>query len=111
MTLVEIKAAARAGAFARRKAAFGAQSGAQARMLGDVLAAHKGRVLAGYMPMRTEIDWLPAMAAHDGCVGVPGLEGAAMPRRFRRWTPAGRMGPGAFGAVLPVTGPRGGRAG
>ena len=65
------KAAARTAAFARRKMAFAAGQGQAAEILADVLGAHQGKTLAGYMPMRTEIDPLPAMAAHQGLVGVP----------------------------------------
>ena len=59
------KAAAREAAFARRKQAFetGDRTAGAAR-LSAFLAPHAGRPLAGYMPMRTEIDPLPAMAAH-----------------------------------------------
>jgi 5-formyltetrahydrofolate cyclo-ligase len=40
------------------------------------------------MPMRTEIDPLPAMAAHQGPVGVPVIRGQGIrPLRFREWTP------------------------
>ncbi len=60
------KAAARKAAFAVRKAAFAAGQGQAAELLADYLAAQRGRVLSGYMPMRTEIDPLAAMAAHQG---------------------------------------------
>ena len=51
----------------------GGRSGAAqaAELLADVLATHRGKILSGYMPMRTEIDPLPAMAAHQGPVCVP----------------------------------------
>ena len=68
---------AREAAFARRKAAFAAGQGQAAEILADYLAAQAGRVLSGYMPMRTEIDPLPAMAAHQGPVGVPVIVGKA----------------------------------
>lgn len=103
-TLPEVKAAARKAAFATRKAAFAAGQGQAAHLLADVLAGFRGRVLAGYMPMRTEIDPLPAMAAHDGPVGVPVIVGAGQPLRFREWTPGCTMEPGAFGALIPAEG-------
>ena len=102
--LVAVKAEARKAAFARRKAAFAAGQGAAAAHLGGVLADHAGQVLAGYMPMRTEIDPLPAMAAHAGPVCVPVIIGAGQALRFRRWTPEARMIPGAFGALIPEEG-------
>ncbi|HPE26678.1 5-formyltetrahydrofolate cyclo-ligase [Albidovulum sp.] len=104
MTLAETKAAARAEAFARRKAAFAARSDADCARLSEVLAAHAGKVLAGYMPMRTEIDCLPAMAAHRGPVGVPVILAAGQPLRFRRWHPGATMVAGDFGALIPESG-------
>lgn len=104
MTLDAIKAAARDAAFQRRKAAFAARGAADASHLVAVLRGHAGKALSGYMPMRTEIDCLPAMASHRGPVGVPVIEGRAIPLRFRAWTPAAPMVAGAFGAQIPETG-------
>ena len=99
-----VKAQARAQAFAARKLAFAAGQGQAAEILADVLAAHSGRVLAGYMPMRTEIDPLPAMAAHQTVVGVPVIMGRGQALRFREWTPGCAMAPGEFGALIPQEG-------
>ncbi|MFM2391080.1 MAG: hypothetical protein RLZZ437_2635 [Pseudomonadota bacterium] len=98
------KADARSAAFARRKAAFAAGQGQAAEILADVLAAYASQPLAGYMPMRTEIDPLPAMAAHPGPVGVPVIMAAATPLRFREWSPGCTMAEGAFKALIPVEG-------
>jgi len=98
------KAAARKAAFAVRKAAFAAGQGQAAELLADVLAGHRGRALAGYMPMRTEIDPLPAMAMHEGPVCVPVIMGAGRPLRFREWTPGCAMVAGEFGALIPADG-------
>ena len=106
-SLAEIKAAARAEAFARRKAAFVARDGRDADALIAVLTRYGGRVLSGYMPMRTEIDCLPAMAAHHaagGSVGVPVIAGRGMPLTFRAWTPEAEMVDGPFGAKVPASG-------
>ena len=89
--LAQVKAAARKAAFARRKAAQAAGGDVAARRhLSDWLAPHRGRVLAGYMPIRTEIDPRPVMAemARHGPVGVPVIEGPGQPLKFRAWTPA-----------------------
>ncbi|MCF1708750.1 5-formyltetrahydrofolate cyclo-ligase [Tabrizicola sp. J26] len=104
MTLTEIKAEARRAAFARRKAAFAAGQGQAAEILADLLAAHAGKVLSGYMPMRTEIDPLPAMAAHQGPVGVPVIPGKGVPLRFREWSPGCALEEGEFGALIPAEG-------
>ena len=101
---ITVKAQARAQGFAARKAAFAAGQGQAAEILADVLAVHRGRVLAGYMPMRTEIDPLAAMAAHQGVVCVPVVVGQGKALRFREWTPGCTMVPGEFGALVPEGG-------
>ena len=104
MDLAQLKAEARATAFAARKAAFQRGQGQAAEILADVLAAHRGKVLAGYMPMRTEIDPLAAMAAHEGPVGVPVILGPGQALKFREWSPGCAMEEGAFKAHIPVEG-------
>ena len=99
-----VKAAARQAAFAARKEAFAAGQGQAAELLADVLAPHRGAVLAGYMPMRTESDPLPARAAHQGPVGVPVIVAKAHPLRFREWSPGCAMVAGEFGALIPEEG-------
>jgi 5-formyltetrahydrofolate cyclo-ligase len=100
------KAALRHAAAARRKAAHaaGQGQGQATEHLVAALRAHAGRVLAGYMPMRSEIDPLPAMARHDGPVCVPVIVGRALPLEFREWRPGARMRPGPFGALVPAAG-------
>lgn len=102
--MTDVKTAARAAAFARRAEAFAAGQGQAAEILADYLAGQRGRVLAGYMPMRTEIDPLPAMAAHQGPVGVPVILEKAAPLRFREWSPGCPMIEGAFKALIPEEG-------
>lgn len=102
--LVQLKAEARAAAFAARKAAFQRGQGQAAEILADVLAAHRGKVLAGYMPMRTEIDPLAAMAAHQGPVGVPVILGPGQALKFREWSPGCAMIEGDFKAFIPAEG-------
>ena len=95
---------ARAEAFARRAEAFAQGQGQAAEILADYLAAQRGKALSGYMPMRTEIDPLPAMAAHQGPVGVPVIVAKATPLRFREWSPGCRMIEGTFKAMVPEEG-------
>ena len=101
--LAQIKLAARKAAFSRRAAAHSACAGASAGRLSEVLAGYRGSPLSGYMPMRTEIDPLPAMeeAAAHGPVCVPVIVGAGQPLVFSRWTPDGAMMDGPFGARVP----------
>ncbi len=104
MTLDEQKAAARKAAFARRKEAHGDNAGSAAGMLSSVLAGYRGVPCAGYMPIRTEIDPLPAMAeasAH-GPVGVPVIVKEASPLLFSSWDPDCALVDGSFGAQVPV---------
>jgi 5-formyltetrahydrofolate cyclo-ligase len=104
MTIDDVKADARKAAFAARKLAFAAGQGRAAELLADWLAAHRGAALSGYMPMRTEIDPLPAMAAHQGPVGVPVIIGKGQPLKFREWSPGCALIPGEFGALIPAEG-------
>ena len=104
-----LKAAARKAAFARRKQARSAQADAQAdaQATAHLIAAllpHKAKPLAGYMPIRTEIDPLPAMAALQafGPVGVPVIQGEGQPLKFSAWTPEAEMIDGPFGAKIPA---------
>jgi 5-formyltetrahydrofolate cyclo-ligase len=100
----DAKAAARKAAFAVRKEAFASGQGDAAKHLVAALESHRGKVLAGYMPMRTEINPLPAMAAHQGPVGVPLVVGQGLPLQFRHWTPDTEMVEGAFKALIPASG-------
>ncbi|MCB1310653.1 MAG: 5-formyltetrahydrofolate cyclo-ligase [Sedimentitalea sp.] len=101
--LALVKAEARKAAFARRKAAHALRDGRSAAFLSQVLGAHRGVPLAGYMPIRTEIDPLPAMAeaAAHGPLAVPVIAGPGQPLRFSRWHPGRVLRPGPFGAQIP----------
>ena len=63
------------------------------------------KVVAGYCPIRTEIDVFPLMevlhrAGHR--IVVPVIEGAGLPLRFFEWWPDVAMQDGPFGAKVPV---------
>lgn len=97
------KAEARKAAFARRKAAHGlGGDGAAQRRLAQLLRPHAGKVLSGYMPIRTEIDPVPVMTAWDGPVCVPVIVGPGQPLAFHRWIPGCEMTDGPFGARVPA---------
>lgn len=104
MSLAGIKAAARTAGFARRKLAFDAARAAQAGYLSEVLAGFRGVPVSGYMPMRTEIDPLPAMAeaAAHGPVGVPVIIAKGQPLQFALWEPDCAMVEGPFKAQVPA---------
>lgn len=101
------KAEARKAAYARRMAVKSPDADAQAvAHLLSVLMPLKGGVLAGYMPIRTEVDPVPAMAAlaSFGAVGVPVIQGEGQPLKFREWSPGCTMVDGPFGAQVPERG-------
>jgi len=107
MTLAARKAAARKAAFANRRAAHGqGLDGAAQAQLSDLIAPHAGGVLAGYMPIRTEIDPLPVMTGwcQTGRVCVPVIKAAGQALGFRDWTPGCKMIKGPFGAAVPADG-------
>jgi len=104
MTIAEAKAAARKAAFAARKGAFELGQGRACDHLAGVLALHRGKVLSGYMPMRTEIDPLEAMARHPGPVCVPVIIGKGRALAFREWSLQAEMVGGEFGALIPAGG-------
>jgi 5-formyltetrahydrofolate cyclo-ligase len=102
-----VKSAARKAAFAARKAVFGADDAggrvaAANAHLAAVLAGYAGQVLAGYMPMRTEISPLPAMQTHLGALCVPVIMAPATPLRFAAYHAGAQMTEGAFGAFIPA---------
>ncbi|MEM8978569.1 MAG: 5-formyltetrahydrofolate cyclo-ligase [Pseudomonadota bacterium] len=104
--MADQKTQARKAAFARRKVAHGLDQGTAAGHLSAVLAGHRGVPLAGYMPINTEVDPLPAMeeASAHGPVAVPVILGAGQALKFREWSPGCAMEEGAFKALIPVSG-------
>jgi len=94
---------ARTEAFARRKTAHGTGLDAAAQdNLRAALAPYRGRVLSGYMAIRTEVNPLPVMAEWEGPVCVPVIPGKAQPLEFHQWSHGCKMQPGAFGALVPA---------
>ncbi|MGJ8585107.1 MAG: 5-formyltetrahydrofolate cyclo-ligase [Marinosulfonomonas sp.] len=103
--LSEQKAESRKQAFARRKAVHdAARSQLVVQQLLDHLAPMRGRVISAYMPIRTEVDILPAMHALSAhaTIAVPVIPGLDQKLDFHRWTPKMAMIPGPFGAQVPA---------
>jgi len=101
-----LKAAVRKSALERRRAAkaLGRDDIAQKALI-EFLAQYKGKILAGYMPINTEIDPLPVMtdwAEQGGQVVVPIVPHNGGPLTFHLWTPDAEMKEGAYGAQVPV---------
>jgi 5-formyltetrahydrofolate cyclo-ligase len=110
VSLGEEKAGMRARALAQRTAA-ASDAGAAREARASIAAVMRlvaeefgagAAVLSGYMPMRSEIDPLPAMRAHAGPVCVPVVTGRAQPLVFHRWTPEMPMVEGSFKALIPA---------
>jgi 5-formyltetrahydrofolate cyclo-ligase len=104
--ILDIKAQARAMCRAARKEAHAdVDAGEEAlEHLQNMLDSLCGRVLAGYMPIHSEIDPRPAMSAFNGPVCVPVIEAAGRPLQFREWTSKSAMEPGELGAQVPTEG-------
>lgn len=104
MDLSARKAQVRKTALIARKAAHDLDRGGASALLSSVLAGYRGVPIAGYMPIRSEIDPLPTMteAAAHGPVGVPVILAQGQPLAFSRWTPDGELRDGPFGARVPV---------
>lgn len=102
--LIRAKSVARGAALLRRRAAFDSGHPAAAAHLSGVLAGYRGAPVAGYLPIRTEIDPIPAMteAAAHGPVGVPVIRAAGQPLVFACWDPDMALVDGPFGARIPA---------
>lgn len=103
MTIADQKKAARKAAFARRNRAFEDQLPGACGKLSEVLAGHRGVSLSAYLPIRTEIDPRPAMAEASayGPVGVPIVQGNALPLKFALWEPDMPLAKAEFGVEVP----------
>ncbi len=105
------KAAVRAAAFAVRAAALAGAPEAPRAVAAHVSALVRGlpavRRVAGYMPIRSELDPLPtmtALAAAGVVLCLPVVTGRAQPLAFRDWAPGAALEPGAFGVPVPADG-------
>jgi len=92
---------------AAHSAGTGAADAASLHMLHWLETAPQPVFISGYMPIRSELDILPAMHALHARgykISVPVIVGKAMPLRFRSWTPEVKMVDGPFGAKVPESG-------
>ncbi len=110
MSTAPDKQLSRKTALAARKQAFDAHGPELADAISallDEIGPITGQVIAGYMPMRSELSPLSAMAAlaEQNRICVPVIEAKATPLRFREWSPDAEMSAGEFGAMIPVAGP------
>jgi 5-formyltetrahydrofolate cyclo-ligase len=91
---------------ARAAAAQAADPEARAAATARLLAALKGaRVVSGYLPIRDEIDPLPALAAlseQGAAVCMPVVAGKGLPLSFRLWSPGCALVEGPFRVMIPA---------
>ena len=107
--LTKAKKYARSAASRRRSEAY---SQAAAATAANILTNHLGTFpeqwpIAGYLPIRTEIDPQPAMESlhRDGrSVCVPVVEASGQPLKFREWTPCSDLVKAAYGVAIPENG-------
>lgn len=98
------KAALRAAALAARAAVEepGLRGARACAHLRAWLAARAPQAaLAGYFPIRGEIDPRPLLAAHAGPTGLPVVTSVGQPLAFRAWRPGQPVVAGPFGTVQP----------
>ena len=104
------KTALRRRLYGLRRAAHAAGAGAALAARDHALASgllDGARIVAGYRPIRTEIDPTPlmqALGARGARLCVPVIEGKGRPLAFREWQPGAAMLPGPFGAEIPAEG-------
>ena len=100
----ELKKKVRKEAFINRQKAFAADIGNSASLLSSVLAGYRGVPIAGYLPIKTEINPLSAMeeASAHSVVGVPVIQGNSKPLKFSRWEPGCHLKKGPFDVQIPV---------
>lgn len=103
-SIQERKAVMRKEALARRAEAHRRDNGNGVANLMSVLRGHRGKVIAGYLPIGSEIDPRPAMeeASAFSQICVPVIVGPGQPLKFVEWTSGCRLKRGAFGVDIPV---------
>jgi 5-formyltetrahydrofolate cyclo-ligase len=101
------KAELRSLALAAREALSSEQRAAAAQAIaarGLPFQLMRGAVVAGYSPIRSEIDPLPLMhslAAHDAKLALPTVTARGHALIFRAWSPGDRLTLGSLGILEP----------
>ena len=100
------KAQLRAASLAARARVGPLPRAAAATRLYARLAHHRGRTIAGYLPIGSEADprLVMAVLARDNRLCVPVVAGRGAPLRFREWWPGCALEPGPFGVHVPSGG-------
>lgn len=113
MSLSIPKAELRSAALARRGALSSDERGDAARSIASrpfpiaVTADTADTIIAGYSPIRSELDPLPlmhALAAHGARLALPVVVARDQPLLFRQWHPSAPLVAGAMGILEPPPG-------
>lgn len=109
MNIAEEKARIRKSALECRRNAVSTSATRQAntRLTEFLNTVGPGRTVAGYLPIRSEIDPTKTMTyvtKVNSAVCVPVVCGTGLPLKFRRWTPSVSLIRNAFGTSVPETG-------
>ena len=104
LMIQDLKKKVRKEALISRQRAFADDIGNSASLLSSVLAGYRGVPIAGYLPIKTEIDPLSAMeeASAHSLVGVPVIQGNSQPLKFSRWEPGCHLKKGPFDVQIPI---------
>lgn len=105
--LASRKAALRKEAAKTRAQLYSAQAERAANTyLRTALDAYAGRIIAGYMPFRSELSPLPALNAIAASqkIAMPVVSATNAPLSFRAWTPDCKMCEAAYGVLIPQEG-------
>ncbi len=92
-------------AFSQRKQAHNTYSGnAATKNLVNYLAPYMNENVSAYMPIRSEINCLPAMAmiAMRTTVCIPVVVENGQPLEFQRWSPTANLKEGPFNVKVPL---------
>lgn len=109
MAIAKQKSEARKQAFVARKVAHGTglDEAANRNLIGQLALYRDAKIIAAYMPIRTEVSPIATMTILHGQekrICVPVIQGDGMPLKFQEWTPDVEMVDGPFGASVPATG-------
>jgi len=109
MDLFDLKQACRKAGFAQRKLAHerGFEADANAQLTNFLKQVEDDKIIALYMPIRTEVSPLPTMerlARRGRKLCLPVVVGEAKPLEFRRYHPDDPLVEGVFGAAIPKEG-------
>jgi 5-formyltetrahydrofolate cyclo-ligase len=109
MRIEQRKSEARKLALAARRKAHDKEldEAANRNLIGQLALYPNAKIIAAYMPIRTEVSPLATMTILYGQnkrICVPVIQDEGLPLKFQEWTPKAKMIDGLFGAAVPDIG-------